>query len=130
MSETRTTSKSAVDRFWDQFVERAKKSGVKEAAMRWHILRAEQYLKAFSDKRLAEHSTEDVTGYLETVGRIDRITDWQFVQVVDAIRNLLVPAGAAAADNVDWAYWRDSARTLASTRCGTVDFANRANRPA
>jgi vacuolar-type H+-ATPase subunit H len=114
MPDNRTTRKAGGDRFWDRFVERARKNGVKVTAVRWHVLRAEQYLKAFPDKRLSVHSAEDVTAYLETVGRIDRILDWQFVQIVDAIQNLLLTAGAAAADEVDWAYWRDSVRTLAS----------------
>jgi len=82
--------------------------------MRWHVLRAEQYLKAFPGKRLSEHSAEDVTGYLERVGRLDRIASWQFIQIIDAIQNLLRTANATAADDVDWPYWRDSARTLAS----------------
>ena len=73
MTGTRTTPKGAIDRFWDQFIERAGKNGVKETAIRWYVLRAEQYLKTFPDKRLAAHSAEDVTGYLERVGRIDRI---------------------------------------------------------
>jgi len=81
--------------------------------MRWHVLRAEEYLKAFPDKRLVEHGAEDVTGYLEGMGRKDGIAEWQFVQIVDAIRNLHQTAGASVADEVDWAYWRDSARALA-----------------
>jgi len=114
MTGIRTTQKGAIDRFWDQFIERAKKNGVKQTAVRWYVLRAEQYLKAFPEKRLAAHSTEDVNGYLEMAGRIDRILDWQFVQTVDAIQNLLLTAGAPVAEKVDWAYWRDSARTLSS----------------
>jgi hypothetical protein len=65
MPEVSTTSKVAIKRFWDQFVDRARGNGVKGAALRWHVLRAEEYLKTFPDKRLSEHSAEDVTGYLE-----------------------------------------------------------------
>ena len=54
MTESPTTPPTAVDRFWDRFIDRAKKRGVKEPAIRWHVRRAEQYLKAFSGKRLAE----------------------------------------------------------------------------
>ena len=52
--------------------------------MRWYVLRAEHYLKEFPDKRLAAHNTEEVAGYLEVAGRIDGMSDWQFVQIVDA----------------------------------------------
>jgi len=75
MPDIPTTSTGAIDRFWDQFIQRARKNGIKEAAMRWYVLGAEQYLKAFPDKRLAAHRTEDVTGFQEMVGRRDRIAD-------------------------------------------------------
>jgi hypothetical protein len=114
MPEVHTTSKVVIKRFWDRFVDRARGNGVKGAALRWHVLRAEEYLKAFPDRRLSEHSAEDVTGYLEGVGRKDGIADWQFVQIVDAIQNLLQTAGVAVADEVDWMYWRDSTRALAA----------------
>ena len=103
MTESPTTPPTAVDRFWDRFIDRARKKGVKEPAIRWHVRRAEQYLKSFAGKRLAEHSVQDVTGYLESVGRIGGIEDWQFVQVVDAVENLLLTAGAPVARELDWA---------------------------
>jgi hypothetical protein len=70
-------------------------------------------LKALSGKRLAEHAGTDVTGYLESVGRRDGIKERQFLQIVEAVRTLLVTADAKVVGEVDWAYWRDSARTLA-----------------
>jgi len=112
MSGTQTTSKSAESRFWERFLDRARKNGVKDSALRWHVLRAEQYLKAFPDKRLAEHSAEDVTDYSEEAGRKGGIADWQFEQVVDAIQTLLRTADAQVAEEVDWMYWHDSARRL------------------
>lgn len=112
MSPLTAKTKSSVDRFWDRFIDRAQNNGVKQPALRWHVHHAEAYLKAFPDKRLARHSLQDVTGYLEQLGRLDRIADWQFVQIVDAVENLLITAGAAVASEVDWGYWRDSRRTL------------------
>ena len=85
MTENPTTPQTAVDRFWDRFVARARKKGGKEPAMRWHVRRAEQYLNAFAGRRLPEHSVQDVTGYLESVGRIGGIEDWQFVQMASII---------------------------------------------
>ena len=38
--------------------------------------------------------------------------DWQFVQMVDAVENLLRTARAPVAAEVDWAFWRDSAGGL------------------
>ncbi len=113
MSSAQTTAASAEARFWERFVERLRRSGVKEHALRWHVRRAEEYLKAFPDKRLREHTRSDVTGYLERTGRLGRITDWQFGQIVDAIQNLLLTARSPVVAEVDWGFWHDSARTLA-----------------
>ncbi|MFE8032259.1 hypothetical protein [Thiohalocapsa marina] len=43
---------------------------MEEHALRWPMRRAEEYLKAFPDKRLREHSRSDVTGDLEQTGRL------------------------------------------------------------
>lgn len=114
MADEHTTSKEAVERFWDEFVDLARKSGVKGSAMPWYVRHAERYLKAHSGKQLAEHGVDDVTGYLEAAGRIGRIEDWQFVQIVDAIRTLLLTASAPVVGDIDWALWRDSAKSLAA----------------
>ncbi|EIC23404.1 integron integrase [Thiorhodovibrio frisius] len=112
MPKPQATGPTAKDRFWDQFIARAVQAGVKENALRWLVRRAEAYLAAFPGKRLKQHKLDDVTGYLQQAGRLDRISDWQFVQIVDAIQNLLVTAKAPVAAEVDWDFWRASARTL------------------
>ena len=43
--------------------------GVPPTAVRWDAIRAEHYLQAFVHKRLADHSPEDVTTYLEKLGK-------------------------------------------------------------
>jgi hypothetical protein len=113
MGDVQTTRTTSVDRFWGQFIDLARKNGVMDTVVRWYVGHAERYLKAVSGKRLAEHTREDVTGYLESVGGIDGIEDWQFRQIVEAVRTLLVTAKAKVVGEVDWAGWRDSAQTLA-----------------
>jgi integrase len=113
MGDVQTTRTTSVDRFWERFIDLARKNGVKDTAVRWYVRHAERYLEALSGKRLAEHTREDVTGYLESVGRIDGIEDWRFRQIVDAIQMLLSTANAKVVGEVDWVYWRDSDRTLA-----------------
>jgi hypothetical protein len=63
-----------------------------EAALRWHHRRAEATVKASLGKRLAQHIVPDATGFLEQAGRLDRIADWQFVPIVDALQKLLLVA--------------------------------------
>lgn len=112
MKTNAASTKISADRFWDKFIAGLLKQGVKETEARWCVLRAEQYIRAFPDKRLADHTVDDVREYLESVGLHDNLTDWQFVQAVSAIQNLLRTAKAPVVEEVDWAYWRDSARTL------------------
>ncbi|MCG8549192.1 MAG: hypothetical protein MI799_02180 [Desulfobacterales bacterium] len=86
--------------------------GIKNNVIRWYVIRAEQYIKAFSDKRLTDHGPKDVEGYLAQQGRTDGIEDWQFRQVVDAIQNLFAMLGVAWLPEVDWTFWMDSATSL------------------
>ncbi len=87
------------------------KQGSSKPFDRWFVIRSERYIKA-SDKRLADHTADDVQRYLEDLGRKDGIKEWQFRQAVDAIQNLLLTARAPCAKGVDWDYWRDSAQSL------------------
>jgi integron integrase len=112
MDRGTANSTSRVDRFWDSFIKHLSKQGVNKSEWRWYVFRAEQYIKSFSDKRLTNHSAEDTTRYLESLGRRGDLEDWQFFQAVRAIQNLLAMAKAPAHSEVDWAFWRDSARRL------------------
>ncbi len=112
MDTTTSTDKTRVKKFWDKFIEILEKQGVKETQARWYVIRAEQYLKAVSNKRLALHTADDVNNYLRNLGRLPAITDWQFRQNVDAIQTLFRIAGIPKLPGVDWGFWRDSANTL------------------
>ncbi len=48
----------------------------------------ELYIESVQGRRLTEHRTEDVAGYLAELGRLGRMEDWHFRQAVDAIRKL------------------------------------------
>ena len=61
-------SPDPVERFWDRSLELLAKQGVQESAQRWYVLWAEHYIKAISGKRLAPHTVEDITGYMDKSG--------------------------------------------------------------
>ncbi len=111
MGRSETSMNEQAEGFWDRFLERIRKQGVKEPFGRWQVIRVEQFIKAFG-KPLADLTVEDVHRYLEEAGRKGNLKEWQFRQVVDATQNLLLIAEAACAEQVDWDYWRDSARSL------------------
>jgi len=59
------------------------------------------------------HGREEVERYLETLGGSGGLADWQYVQAVEALRIFFSAAIQADwAAEVDWAYWKDSARRL------------------
>lgn len=99
-------------RFWDNYLKLLHKQGVKPPADRWHVLRAEGFIRAFAGQRLADLSADDVSGYLQRVGREGGLADWQFRQVVVAIRILFSTVKPEWLDAFDWAYWLGSATEL------------------
>jgi hypothetical protein len=109
-----TYPNDAIGRFWDRYIERLQQHGVKENALRWYVIRSEQYLRAYPDKKLADHTPQDVTTYLEALDRHERITDWQFGQVVDALRQLFCLVNVPWVHQVDWSHWQASTHSLPS----------------
>ena len=107
------------DDFWDRYVAHIRAKGVPSTAVRWYVIRAKHYLQAFLQKRLADHTPQDVTTYLEKLGRIGSIADWQYRQTVDALQHVFVISEVTWAQQFDWAYWKASARTL-SVRHPTI----------
>ena len=69
---------------WDRYVANMRAQGVKPTAVRWYVIRAAQYLRTVAPQPLAEHTPQDVTAYLQTLGRGSNMTDWQYRQTVQA----------------------------------------------
>ena len=102
-----------IQRFWDRYIERLRFQGIKQDHQRWYVRRAEQYIKHFQDKKLAHHKKEDLENYLLMIGRQNRLQDWQYMQVVDAIKTLFCDMVRPEwCPDFDWDYWRDAARDL------------------
>lgn len=113
MDDTTASPQDAVRRFWDRYIELLAKQMVKPESRRWYVRRAEQYIAAYKDERLASHRPEHIVRYLENLGRNGRLQPWQFSQSVDAIRILFCELlHVCWCAEVDWAYWSDSAQTL------------------
>ncbi len=115
MQRNNSNQTDATERFWDNHLKYISNKGVNPQVARWYVIRAEQYIKAFSDKRLTEHGPEDVVRHFEQQGRLDRIADWQFRQIVDAIQSLFAMLDVPWLDMVDWQYYMDSSVSLAES---------------
>ena len=112
MSNSSSTSTSEIDRFWDKYINFVTKQGVKQGALRWYVRRCEQYIASFPDKRLSAHTPDDVTNYLQQQGRSTKINDWQFRQMIDAIRNLFQFTHTPWASSFDWQSLYDASYSL------------------
>ncbi len=87
----------AIQRFWDKYLALLRRYGIDPRAERWYVRRAELYIESVQGRRLTEHRPADVNGYLAELGRLGRLEDWRFRQVVDAIQK----PGARAAGGGD-----------------------------
>jgi len=113
--ETPGAASRAVQRFWHNYFSILEKSSVPERVRPWYRKHVEGYIRAHSGRRLGEHLPHDVDEYLAAKGRMAQVQEWQFRQIVDALRLLFCDLiGSPWAASYDWLRWRVFARTLES----------------
>ena len=99
----------SVARFWDKYIEILIKQGVKESSRRWYVKHVEQYIQYFPNERLQSHTPGHVAGFFSQIGRDGELSDWQFRQIVSAIRILFCNfLNSELSSTVDWQYWSDA----------------------
>lgn len=88
--------------------------------MKYYVARTNQFLKACDGHSVHVLDKEGVGTVLGALGRSDKLLDWQFAQLVDAVRiYLVVLRKLDFATQVDWNYWESSARTLSVDHAST-----------
>lgn len=103
----------AVQRFWHNYLSILEKSSVPARTRPWYRKHVEGYIRAARGRRLADHRPADIDDYLAAKGRLGHLQEWQFRQIVDALRLLFCELVAAPwAAGYDWLRWRAFARTL------------------
>ena len=99
--------------FWDGYLSVLGAARVKPENAKWYFLRVEQYFKAHPNVALSAHEADHVQRWFEQKHRAGNLTDWQFMQMVDALNfafgDLL---RAPWATSFDWDGWRTAAKTL------------------
>jgi integron integrase len=99
---------------WDRYLSVLQGQQVPEAQRQWYVRRAEAFIEAVRPTRMAEVSAEQITAFFHRYGREQRLSDWQFRQMVEAVQLLLVDlAGSRGAREVDWDYWKEAGKDLA-----------------
>lgn len=100
-------------RFWDDYLRKTNTYRVKPRAARWYVHHVETYIKAHPDLRLRQHTARHVETFLEEKGRNTRLKDWQFRQIVDALRILFVEmVNTPWARTFPWEDWFSKAQSL------------------
>jgi len=114
MTTATTTHQKSVDRFWDRYIQFLTKQSINNKELRWYVRRSEQYIAHNPDKRLVDHTPDDVVTYLQQQGRSTTISDWQFRQTVDAIRNLFLFIESPLGSEFSWQEWIDSSQSIST----------------
>ncbi|MEN8254241.1 MAG: integron integrase [Verrucomicrobiota bacterium] len=87
--------------------------GVSQKHAPWYMRRAEEFMRyaGYTDPQGLDR--EVVEKYLAELGRQNRLEDWQFRQVADAMRILTEDlAKHAWAKEIDWPFWRGTRKEV------------------
>jgi integron integrase len=108
-----TMQKEKISRFWDNYVRKTKSYNLSAGSVRWYVKHAERYIRAHPGRRLAHHTAQNLSDYLNDLGRTGRLADWQFKQTLDALRILFVDMVRAPwAATFPWRFWSDATTAL------------------
>ncbi len=104
-----------VSRFWDKYIYKTKYYKIKPETVRWYVRHAEQYIKAHTGSHLSEHMPHHVEKYLNVKGRNPYLKDWQFQQVVVALKILFIEMVKTRwAKDFSWDDWTMAAQSLSN----------------
>ena len=99
--------------FWDNYISKTKAYRIKSTVARWYVRHAESYIKAHANLRLAQHSAPLMEKYLRDKGRNSYLEDWQYKQMVVALKILFVEMVKTTwANNFAWDDWTVAANSL------------------
>ena len=103
----------AVTRFWHKYLSLLEKASVPESFRPYYRKAVEAYIAAHPGHRLVAHQPADVDRYLADKGSNVLLQEWQFRQIVDALKILFVAQLRARwSREYDWYRWSVFAREL------------------
>ncbi len=98
---------------WQKYIDLLAIKQIPEIAQRWYVYRVEQFLKSQPSLKVTDFSVSDIESHFQDLARDKNLLDWQFVQAIEAIQFLLVDLSSTpTAQQIDWDYWRQAAKTL------------------
>lgn len=103
----------SVSRFWDKYIYKTRSYVKNERAARWYVKHVENYIKSHPERKLKTHSAEILSEYLKDKGRNPQLKDWQFKQIIYALKILFKDLLSLPwTDEFPWEDWIDSATRL------------------
>lgn len=79
----------------------------------YYLLRARQFVHAAKGRRLTLLSANEIIDILTQLGQAKKLSDWQFNQLANAVRILLVKClRTRESENLDWSRWNTLERTV------------------
>lgn len=113
--DTSGAQSRAVSRFWHKYLSILENASVTPGARPYYRKAVEAYIQAHPGQRLLQHTGTELDHYLAEKGRLQNLQEWQFRQIVDALRILFLEhLQADWARDYDWYRWRAFARHLPS----------------
>ncbi len=87
MTDSSGSIPDAGSRFFDNYLICLNKASIPEKQRRWYVKHAEVFITAQNVRKIKSLSGTEFAQYLEMIGRKNRLSGWQYHQILDAIRN-------------------------------------------
>lgn len=102
IEQTETPSKDPIEKFWDKYIQLLISKGIKNHTIRFHVIWAERYIKAFPDKKLASHAPTDIASYFSELDRKGALNNGQINQTVTALKALFYLVNPICFKTTNW----------------------------
>jgi len=104
-----------VARFWQRYLDLARRFRVPDRRLPWYRKHVEALIAAHPGQRLRDIAPDDLNSWLETLARDPSLAHWRLRQCVDALRLLFSHLLKAPwAGEFDWAHWLTDGVRLAN----------------
>lgn len=81
----------SISRFWDTFNEKTKLYGNKDEHILCNVMHVEEYSHAHKGIKLMPHTELELNNYFKlTGGKKIKLSNWQYKQMIDVLRNSFV----------------------------------------
>ncbi len=107
-----SANQERIRKFWATYEKYLLTQNVAAKALPWYRRWAQAYIDMQGATPLSRHSADMIHAHLDQLGRQNHLSDWQFVQVIDAIQKLFACIRSPLLQQINWNHLKDSTRSL------------------